>query len=753
MVASSSMEDPFAKTLERSAIAQTLQQARASLAKPSRPYTPMDRSLFAGNADVDFMSTRSSLRTASRSTCGAVAEEDFGRDPEDSWLTPKGLLDTSLNASLEQSIMCFNNGEEVPQSGDIMTPVVASGTTPRPEYAEPPRVSAGYPAQKQKTRKQRLPATGSVSPEMMEDEGAEERLELLRKQAEALVAKGREPEWQDAWSATAEEAWALAQALRTPARRDQAAKLVVKLIEAKPPAGLLRLARAGFTLLDGARAPAAYTTIVRALFKLSKDEKQDDAFRTEKLLDPILQVLSAGRRLASSTELPVYLAGVLKNVSHSAENQAFLAQQGAIRVLTEMMLREDLAETKEKSAAVLVQVMATLRNLAVKPQHHRQFIVFNTLPALLKVCERYLQHRELLANVARILAKLSLHQAPCEVLAGDAHVQTLATVLEQHLECPSLVLRLTFVLGNLTAKNDQVRLHFMSDTGGGGRALLPRALELYLAKDSEHRRGGNAAGTKEAEEVLVKVVRLLANVSISDSIGRDCCAAAAIVSPLLDLLGSKTIAEAEELVLNVVAAITNLCFYDLPENLLFSAENKQLLCRLFRPLLLENYNPEALVEAARALGNITRHEDARHILLQLRVDEVLVILLEHSNRDLVFFLCGVLVNLAADPVCAQRLAQLKVVGKLVELLEDAADDPELLLCASKVLANLTLDAGVAWVPADLAALQRTAGALAARPAGSEDAETQSQLGELLRHLAHARPRGLASKDAAAVGTE
>jgi hypothetical protein len=711
----------------------------------------MDRSLFAGGPDVDFMSTRSSLRTASRSTCGAVAEEDFGRDPEDSWLTPKGLLDQSLNASLEQSIMCFNNGEEVPQSGDIMTPVVASGTTPR-VMEEPPMVSAGYPAQpKPKTRKQRLPATGSVSPEL-EDEAAEQRLELLRKQAETLVAKGREPEWQDAWSATAEEAWALAQALKTPPLRDQAAKLVVKLIEAKPPTGLLRLALAGFTLLDGARAPAAYTTIVRALFKLSKDEKQDDAFRTEKLLDPILQVLSAGRRLSTSTELPVYLAGVLKNVSHSAENQAFLAQQGAIRVLTEMMLREDLAETKEKAAAVLVQVMATLRNLAVKPQHHKQFIAFHTLPALLKVCERYLQHRELLANVARILAKLSLHQAPCEVLAANAHVQTLAHVLEQHLECPSLVLRLTFVLGNLTAKNDQVREHFMSGTCGGA-ALLPRALEMYQAKESEHRRGGNAAGAKEAEEVLVKVVRLLANVSISASIGRDCCASAPVVSPLLDLLGSKTIAEAEELVLNVVAAITNLCFYDLPENLLFSAENKQLLCRLFRPLLLENYNPEALVEAARALGNITRHEDARRVLLQLRVDEVLVILLEHSNRDLVFFLCGVLVNLAADSVCAQRLAQLKVVAKLVELLEDAADDPELLLCASKVLANLTLDAGVAWVPADLAALQRTAGALAARPVASEDAETQTQLGELLRHLAHARPRGLASKDAADVGTE
>jgi hypothetical protein len=208
----------------------------------------------------------------------------------------------------------------------------------------------------------------------------------------------------------------------------------------------------------------------------------------------------------------------------------------------------------------------------------------------------------------------------------------------------------------------------------------------------------------------------------------------------LDLLGSKTLSDAEELVLNVVAAVTNLCFYDVPGNILFSAENKQLLCRLFRPLLLENYNPEALVEATRALGNITRHADARAVLVQLRVDEVLAILLEHTNRDLVFYLCGVLVNLAADPMCAQRLAQLKVVPKLIELLEDAPeDDTELALCACKVLANMTLDEAVPWVPSDLASLQRAAAEVRNRNGKSPNRD--SQLHDLLNHLATAQPRG------------
>jgi len=38
--------DPIVKALERSTVAQALRAARASLAKPSRPLTPLDRSLF-----------------------------------------------------------------------------------------------------------------------------------------------------------------------------------------------------------------------------------------------------------------------------------------------------------------------------------------------------------------------------------------------------------------------------------------------------------------------------------------------------------------------------------------------------------------------------------------------------------------------------------------------------------------------------------------------------------------------------------
>merc|ERR1719305_1705007 len=115
--------------------------------------------------------------------------------------------------------------------------------------------------------------------------------------------------------------------------------------------------------------------------------------------------------------------------------------------------------------------------------------------------------------------------------------------------------------------------------------------------------------------------------------------------------------ESEELVLNTMAATTNLLFYgeQANGNLLYSEENRELLCRLLRPLLLESYNIEALIEAARALGNLSRHQDARQWIAELRIDEILAILMAHNDRDLVFYACGALVNVAADASQVLRL--------------------------------------------------------------------------------------------------
>jgi len=201
----------------------------------------------------------------------------------------------------------------------------------------------------------------------------------------------------------------------------------------------------------------------------------------------------------------------------------------------------------------------------------------------------------------------------------------------------------------------------------------------------------------EVEDVLTKIVRLLANVAISQVVGPTAAATSALVEPLLDILGCKKIRQSEELVLNAVGCATNFLFYDVLSNLLYLPENKELLCRLFRPLLLEAYNSEAVMEAARALGNLSRHESTRKHIRDLRIDEILGILLEHEERDIVYYVCGVLVNLASDFNCTSRLASCGVPTKLVSLIEEiSCDDVNLNLCAVKVFTNLILDPSVSW---------------------------------------------------------
>jgi len=215
---------------------------------------------------------------------------------------------------------------------------------------------------------------------------------------------------------------------------------------------------------------------------------------------------------------------------------------------------------------------------------------------------------------------------------------------------------------------------------------------------------------------------------------------------LLDMLGCKRMPESEELVLTATVAVTNLLFYDSSENLLFSPENKQLLCRLLRPMLLESYNIEALVESARALGNISRHQDAKQWMSDLRLDEVLCILLAHDDRDLVYYCCGALVNLAAEPHAARRLCQAQGLRpKIAALLRDAPeDDPELSMVAVKVLSNLRLEeetgVGKLWPQEELqevlAGLQRAA---ASKPVTEnvEDVERSCMLVDMASQLLNA----------------
>lgn len=297
-------------------------------------------------------------------------------------------------------------------------------------------------------------------------------------------------------------------------------------------------------------------------------------------------------------------------------------------------------------------------------------------------------------------------------------------ILGTHQDCAPLVLRLLFVLGNVTARSAGPRITLVFDVGG--RTLFPSLLRRFWFRDRQlaqvreqeamlldpRAQGGpqspeeeegksfSSRGReleRECEDVLMKLARLVANLAISPAVGTLIASDPGFVEPLLLILETKRLDQSAELLLHAVAGVSNLFFYDAPSSLLFQEQSQQVLGRAFCRLLQKSDREAALIETARALGNLSRHAGSLPALVEAGVDEVLARHLEDGrgpqSRDLAYYICGVLVNLASDMDCAARLVRrFRAVPLLAGALQRAAldGDRELQQCIMKVLLNLTM---------------------------------------------------------------
>ena len=109
-----------------------------------------------------------------------------------------------------------------------------------------------------------------------------------------------------------------------------------------------------------------------------------------------------------------------------------------------------------------------------------------------------------------------------------------------------LVIRIIFILGNLTEKNNQAREQFFKEKGSVNTlvSLFQTYYELDLsAQKWYHYRGGEEKNhpkhPSEAEDVLIKLIRVLANLSIHPSVGAALAAAHRVVELLVTVLGNE----------------------------------------------------------------------------------------------------------------------------------------------------------------------------------------------------------------------
>ncbi|XP_044147336.1 armadillo repeat-containing protein 2 isoform X1 [Bufo gargarizans] len=418
--------------------------------------------------------------------------------------------------------------------------------------------------------------------------------------------------------------------------------------------------------------------ICKLVFKISRSENNDCLFQSDNMMGVLLEVLQNEDAQANS-EAFLYCLGTIKFLSGNTVLLHELLKKQAVEILVELMkqiiqFNAVPKNTSSDMSHLLVQLTATLRNLADLAQSRPKFLATNAFMELCVLLEHYLHDKDICTNVSRILSKLSLYHDCCMALADCSNCYTIfLSVLNKHPDKQDLLVRIIFTLGNLTAKSDTARKQFY-EVEGSIKTLL-RLLHAYCDLDKKTQRAVSSAKEKpkgqkqptEVEDVLIKIIRLLANLSVHPKVGEDLAADQNCVLHLMQILEYKSINECEELVIDTLAAFGNLSYYQNDTSVI--TKRRMEISNLLLQLMLSS-NIEGILEATRVYGNLSQYQDVQDFILEQNVYKFIVALLDSGQQEVCFSACGVLINLATDSHKKTLLKEEGALEKLVECLRD-----------------------------------------------------------------------------------
>ncbi|XP_073933199.1 armadillo repeat-containing protein 2 isoform X2 [Castor canadensis] len=438
--------------------------------------------------------------------------------------------------------------------------------------------------------------------------------------------------------------------------------------------------------------------VCKLIFKISRSEKNDSLIQNENILESLLEVLRS-EDLSTNTEAFLYCMGTIKFISGNPRFLSEMISKGAVEILMNLIKKMNENTTKcgpclPNSGHLLVQITATLRNLVDSSLARSKFLSVSALPQLCTVMEQYMGDKDICTNIARIFSKLTSYRDCCAALANYSRCYALfLNLLNKYEEKQDLVIRIVFILGNLTAKHNQAREHFSKEKGSI-QTLLSLFQTFYCLDLHSQRRGCARAKQptaqrppSEAEDVLIKLTRVLANVAIHPRVGPALAANRQVVSLLLTTLEYKSLDDCEELVINATATINNLSFYQVKNSII--QDKKLYIAELLLKLLVSN-NMDGILEAVHVFGNLSQDHDICDFIVQNNVHKFMIALLDSKHQDICFSACGVLLNLTVDKDKRVILKEGGGIKKLVDCLRDfGPTDWQLACLVCKTLWNFS----------------------------------------------------------------
>ncbi|XP_067050151.1 armadillo repeat-containing protein 2-like [Acropora muricata] len=461
-------------------------------------------------------------------------------------------------------------------------------------------------------------------------------------------------------------------------RRGEILRTVFKFLDLSEPRLLLRLGR---LILSMKVTGNNLTNICMVVYKVAKTEQNDQLFLEENILTYLVDTMNCCE-IGSHHDALVYTAGAIKHLSsNNSTTQKELVSLGGIEGLGKILdaiSKDVLMSMKGNSqfTSLLVQVTGAVRNLADVTGTVEIFLSSGVIRNLAIILGPYSSDSDVVWNVCRALSKLTLYTESCFELSESCEwLQALLKILSQYEKKQELVVRVCFILGNLTSKSEKVRKAIFSDQSF--MDVLVSVMQTYFNLELEVLKNGSSGGERQVngenkgpnknEEVLIKGIRVIANLSINEEAGAGIAANEPLVDLLIQILDVKDATNNEELVLNTVATLNNLSFYNDADSVV---QQRQVeITEMLISLLLPE-NMDAMVEASRVFGNFSRSKKVRTVLAKHKVDEIMMALLDAGERETVFTVCGVLINLMSDEELKPKLKDEDGIKKLVDVLRD-----------------------------------------------------------------------------------
>ena len=442
-------------------------------------------------------------------------------------------------------------------------------------------------------------------------------------------------------------------------------------------------------------------TAYKLVFKIAREAENDKCFMSSNALDLLINSIALACPVNDSEAL-VYGYGALKFLTMNSLTREKLRAMGILDLvlLHLKLICEAKSERRvtDETSHVLFQLTGVIRNLVNDVSVQKSLVAMGGVTQISKCLKLFITDLDVVCNIARTVSVMSSDDEACTAIAEDPlFTNTAVQVLNKYPGRQDIVVRLTYCLGNLMAKCDEARTFTKNDQDLGRMDTILELLQSYRARDArpntsnlsmvmkmesedDHGSSGNS------EDVVIKIIRVIANMSINGDVGHQVAAMPEVYDNLTDILATRSIIENEELILSSLATLNNLTYYHVE-----SSKKDEQDISIFKRIegYIDCSNLEAQIESSRVLGNLTRSKLIRDKLVCEGTWPAIVRLLGSDQRDLVYTNVGVIVNMMSDTDKRTSLKSLGGVASLVSILKDCGGPPDQ---CDWLLASLTCQA-------------------------------------------------------------